>query len=369
MKKMFLLAAAALVAFASCSKSDVEKAAETKAIGFNSYSGRTVTKAGSSFTTEGTLPVGQGFGVYAYLTTSNTAFTSAAATAANLFMNNVAVTYSATPATDPAKYTYSPEKYWPRDESNYLSFFAYYPVASGSGITPATAGFGGYEFAAKYAAADAPSAMVDFMLSDVANDKTYTNAVYNSTKGVVQMNFHHMLTMVKFFVNTDKDYKTSSYTVIKVKSVTLAGIYTENTVTPTYATGTTTFAWGTTPSNPQTYTIYPAGTDLDLSSTGTTAVGLPTNVLAADSYLMLPQTLTNDAVVTITYTVQSGSDAAVENVATVKLNEALVGSTPLTAWEMNKNIKYTFTIGLKPIQFVATVDNWDAEQSSVIPIN
>ena len=75
MKKFFLIAAAAIVAFASCSKNETPLVQEeNNAIGFNSYAGRAVSKAGDTFIPEKQTWLNQGkaFGVYAYNTKAAT---------------------------------------------------------------------------------------------------------------------------------------------------------------------------------------------------------------------------------------------------------------------------------------------------------
>ena len=165
MKKFFLIAAAAVVAFASCSKNETAPV-QDKVLGFNAYTGRTVTKADASLIDKGTTTLldGSKFVVYAY----NTGSVAWAKSVSNVFMNNVTVTYAGGGATDPEKYTYSPLRYWPNDEANNkLTFFAYYPQG-GTGITAATNGWGAYQFEAQ----TDPKNMIDFCMSQVAADQT-----------------------------------------------------------------------------------------------------------------------------------------------------------------------------------------------------
>ncbi|MBQ1886692.1 MAG: fimbrillin family protein, partial [Bacteroidales bacterium] len=166
----------------------------------------------------------------------------------------------------------------------------------------------------------------------------------NSNKpGVVNMKFYHTLTMVKFKVKTDKEY---TGTTITLKSISLAGVNTVGTLTP----ANTTSAWSAQ-GTPATFNVFPEGT----KALNTTAVFVPTGTEKDDAYLMIPQRLSDAAVATITYSVKTGNDAETTNTATVKLNTSNV-----KAWDMNKNIVYTFVVGLKPIQFIAEVNDWDA---------
>ena len=347
MKKFFLLAAAAVVAFASCSKNEAEPA-QNKALGFNAYTGRAITKADASLIDKGTTELldGSKFVVYAY----NTGSAAWAGSVSNVFMNDVTVTYAGGGADNPAKYTYSPLRYWPNDEANNkLTFFAYYPQG-GTGITAATNGWGAYSFTAQTDPAD----MIDFCMSEVAADQVYSNT-NSGTDGVVNMKFYHTLTMVKFQVKTDADYVTDG-TTITLKSISLAGVKTTGKLTPDNATAAWSDLGGAT-----ALEVFPTGT-LDLSET---EAFVPTGTEADDAYLMIPQTLGDDVVATIVYEVKTGSDDAVTNTATVKLNS----DSKVKAWDMNKNILYTFVVGLKPIQFIAEVADWDDVQSASFDIN
>lgn len=346
MKKFFLLAAAAVMVFASCSKNDQPEQREA-AIAFSGYTGRAITKANSSLITENELGKDAVFNVYAYNTGAND-FTGNEQEL-NVFMNKVAVTYNGNGASTASNYTYSPLRYWPNDEaSNKLSFFAYYPGAS-TNITPATNGWGAYSFTAN----TDPDEMEDFLFSEVAADQVYSST-NSGTPGVVNMVFHHALAMVKFKVNTDKDY---TGTVITLKSLKVAAVNTKGTFTPSLASPFG--AWsgqGTTAE----FTVYDAGTGTGLALSKTAAF-IPTGDEDDDAFLMVPQTLSGDVKVTVVYTVKTGEDAEVENTAEVVLNTATYGdpAQALKEWKMNNNIIYTFTVGLKPIEFIAEVKPWD----------
>lgn len=340
--------------FASCSKNDQPEQREA-AIAFSSYTGRAISKADAgSFIGKGSTALldNSKFAVYAYATGAD-AFDGT--NTSNVFMNNVEVTYAGGGADVETNYTYSPLRYWPNDEANNkLSFFATYPYG-GTGISGS--GFGAYTFTAQ----TDPAAMVDFIVSEVAPDQVYSRT-NSGKKGVVKMKFHHALSMVKFKVNTDADYATDG-TVITLKSIKVAAVNTVGTVTPTFASGATTFAWSAQ-GTPAEFTVFSGSQALD-----ETAVTVPTGTEADDAYLMVPQELSDNVKVTVVYTVKTDSDAEIENTAEIVLNTALDSSkNPITAWNMNQNTVYTFTVGLKPIQFIAQVLDWDAETVSGITI-
>lgn len=357
MKKFFLLAAAAVMVFASCSKNDQPEQKEA-AIAFSSYTGRAISKADGSFINKKTteLPAKSKFAVWAY-NTGKTAWNDGPVT--NVFMNNVEVTYAGGGKADETKYTYSPQRYWPNDEANNkLSFFAVYPYGATGLTAPANGnGWGAYTFTAQ----TAPASMVDFLFSEVAKDQTYS-ATNSGKKGVVNMKFHHALSMVKFKVNTDANYGTD--TKITLKSIKVAAVKTVGTFTPQTASP---FGAWSAQGTPAEFTVF-NGTK-QLTTVKPNADFLPTGTEATDAFLMVPQDLGDDVVVTVVYTVKTGSDAEVTNTASIVLNTAKdASSNPIAAWNMNQNTVYTFTIGLKPIQFTADVVDWYDETVSGITI-
>lgn len=367
------------LALLSCSKNETPSVQE-KAIGFKAYTGRAVTKANSSLIDKGstTLNSSSVFGVYAY-NTGSAAWNPN--TGGSLFMKDVAVTYTSSdapegeqnydPSKDPENYGYSPLRYWPNQESaNKLSFFAYYPYSENdgdNGITKPTNGWGAYSFTAQ----TKPENMVDFCLSQVAENQTYSST-NSGTDGVVNMKFYHTLTMVRFLVKTDVDYSQNS-TVVTLKSISLAAVKTTGKLTPS----TTSAGWASQ-NDAKAFDIFPASetglaltaTEKSLPSGGAVTPATqstPIQTPTEDAYLMIPQDLGDDVVATITYTVKTGTsteEKEVTNIATVKLNS----DANVQAWVMNKNIIYTFVVGLKPIKFIAEVADWADAQTVNIDV-
>ena len=83
---------------------------------------------------------------------------------------------------------------------------------------------------------------------------------------------------------------------------------------------------------------------------------------------MVPQTLGDDVVATVVYTYQTGKDEAVTNTVDVKLNTIVSNNAAITSWEKNNYIVYTFTIGLQPIKFAASVTDWDVEKDGNVVV-
>ena len=382
---MLFAAIAALVLVAGCAKNiDLAPTATTQhAIGFSNYAPRSLTKADGTYAESTTLINGKVFDVFAYATAYNTAFTTAAY--GTKFMDAVDVTYGTGGDTDATKNDYSPLRYWPSgDTPDWLTFWAYYPVQSGNGITytapDGSNGVGSYAFTTAAAA----GSMVDFMVADVVNDKTYAT----TTNGVVPLTFRHQLAKIKVVFKTDN---TDGFTKVVLTDAKINNIKTTGTLSTTYNAGTTTTDWGTTPaieSPAKVFDVYLSGADIDNEVLTTSVVG----GADADLFLMIPQAMiaktgTNPQNITVTWDVKTfdteanatangetattvGSDGLLSithNTAVLYLDECVStdgGSTQADIdWAKNSFVTYTITIGPKPIRFTATVAEWNTVQN------
>lgn len=391
-KNMILAAMAALVLAAGCAKNEVFTTPQDQAempVGFSNYVPRNITKADASLSNDATLVNGQKFAVYSYATANGVAFATTAI--GTNFMNGVEVTYTTGGNTDASKNTYSPMRYWPSGNTpDWLTFWAYYPVSASNGITytapEGSNDLGSYSFTA---AATADS-MVDFMVSDVVNDKIYgtTSGTHIAVNGVVPLTFKHQLTKVGFQFKTDL---TDTYTKVVLTGATLKNARKTGTLSATYSDGVTNTDWGSTATTPADYGITVSGSTVSALVLSTTAAGESTN---SDFFLMVPQEMDEDGTdaheVELTWKVKTfdteenatanaatattvgsnGLVAITTNTATVKLATVQDGnSNPISIWDMNQFITYTFTIGPKPIQFTATVIPWESEVTGSISVN
>lgn len=342
--KVILFAGAAVLALAACSKNEVVETND-HAIGFSNYIPKTVTgRADATFVNGNDLVSGQKFVVYGY----NQKAADFSTTLKPTFMPGVEVTYKGgnTLATA-GNNEYSPTRYWPKDEANNkLAFYAYYPVSTYV-VPTVTEGLGSYAVTVD----TDPSKNVDFLVADLVKDQVYSST--NGT-GAVMLNFKHQLAKVQFLVNTNVE---GTETKVTLNSLTVKQVKTTGTLTPAYVADFLT-AWSGQ-ADPKDFPVY--SSDMQLSAT-------PVIKDTAHTYLMVPQTLGNDVVATVVYTYQTGRDEAVTNTVNVKLNDIVSGDAAITSWKKNNYIVYTFTIGLQPIKFAASVTEWDAEKDGNVVV-
>lgn len=375
---MFFAAVAAL-ALTACVKTEITSVNEENqhAIGLSLYTPRPITKADGTFidnTATAGLVVGKHFAVYANSTANGTAFTTSAI--GNTFMSAVSVEFaSAKNTSSTGMDTYSPLRYWPSgDTPDYLTFWAYYPLETGNGITY-TAPTGSNDMGSyAFTAASTAATMVDFLVSDVVNDMVYTDG----NKGIVPLVFHHQLTKVQFLFKTDATTAADANTKVYLTDAKLIDVLTTRTLNVTYSAGTTSTAWaGTNAATPANYEIFVNGKDVtdaaankvELTATATTATN-------AETFLMVPQTMiassgTNPQILRVNWDVVTDG-VTTHNQKDLYLDECVTeagGSTQANIdWVKNQRVIYTITIGPKPIKFTGNVEGWGTLQNGYFDV-
>ena len=351
-----------------------------QAIGFTNYAPRSLTKAGPTLVNSGALPSGSTIGVYGYSTQDvNFPATSTSPELKPTFMTNLPVAYTETTSATATATT--PVRYWPKTTTNLLTFIAYYPYSADntgaitSKPTASTNAIGSFEFTQAGVVTD----MVDFMVSDVANDYYYdASSASNSngqrsSDGSVPFTLRHMLSKVNFkFAKADG----LDGAEIKVTYASIAGVLSKGTLTPTYiapesagSPGTTKF--GSNNWDASANTAYASAVTIPITSASgdylilSTTPTLNSTTATNQNFLFVPQTLANTVVVTIAYDITQNENVTTHNTATVQLNQ---GAGHPSAWNRNDNIVYTFTIGLTPITFKATVQGWADESTGAFTI-
>lgn len=213
MDKKFVMGIAAMAALTlvSCSSDDLDSfsdnSSKNEAISFDGYLGRSAVAVNGTRGSVETVTNLQtdGFGVFGnYSKDAPTAYGN------NLFENQQ-VTYDK--STDPAKWTYSPLKFWPSD--GHIDFLAYAPYDKSTKLTDG-------------------SKIKDFTVSETIakqKDLLWTNATsqitadVTSAKEKVKFQFHHALSRLGYTVNLTGDYSSNpeNKATFTLKKITLAG--------------------------------------------------------------------------------------------------------------------------------------------------
>lgn len=318
MKKYLIIAAAAVVAMASCSKTDVvENAKDQDAINFAPFFHK-ATKAVD-------------------VTSDNiNAFEVTAMLGTDTYFSSVAVSKSG------SAWTYSPVQYWPA--SGTLDFFAWAPTASGSDIVK-----NAYNNFTITPVAD-PASQRDFVVARTQGTKDAETG--NGAKNGVSINFRHAMSQIALKVyngNPNLQYDITGWRVVGVDG---SGIY---SLADANTDGTGKIAYANWSDN--TNDFGGAYTDdFTLANIKTSAAQEKTAAAAitgATSMILVPQTGNTKAAkysATTAGAAITGSYIAIEMEIKNATDGATVAAKQWCCWPVafswNPGYKYTYVIDL-----------------------
>ena len=365
MKKLFVFAAA-VIALAACSKSEVNTIGD-KAVTFEvaNYVSP-VTKANVSFGTGNTFKTNS----WVHTTLNGAASTQE-------FMANETISWNATEK----QWMPSRMYYWPK--TGYVNFFSY----AGT-IAPTATAEGSISYTdATIGVAD------DILVADAAYEYTGNVSTYHlddaGVTGVPTL-FHHMLSKVTFNVKLDAtdaipsdDYKwevvVNESKFGYVNKGTAAFTFTDGEAANVAAPVANVQTWAE--AKDYAWTIVANNKDSELAST---VIGNANKMIATNAQKVsdvktlfneisvLPQDLTNDsdawAQFSLTYTIKSTyvpTSSTIEETVTIPLTNILTYVPSITGWKMN--YKYIYNIIIKPgepVRFDPAVVNWETETAT-----
>ena len=344
MKKFFIIAAAALVTLAACTKNQLDQESlDARRINFNTVAGMTTKAPLSGTVYKTTDPT---FGVFCYALTSGKTWAANSADG-QTYMNNVEISYNSTDLIWEPSSTY----YWPL--SGTLTFVAYSPFGCAGTVAyaPATKALTVTDFVVKADAGDQEDLMWATTNADLTdNEAAYTSESATSTLLGVNEVFHHALSQVKF--NVKKAAGLDDYT-ITVNSITFDA-YSKGTLTvtndaPVWSAQAkqNNFVFDTTGSN-----IEAPNNSADFAAFG--VANMP-----------VPQTLaTGVQTFEITYSLAKGGVDLGSKTVSAK---DLLGAT-VTEWAPNTIYNYNIVIDLNKIYFNPTIVDWTTGASQQINV-
>ena len=367
MKKYFIIAVAAVVALAACTKNNVDVTSKLdREINFNTVAGL-ATKAPISGTTYSyDLP---SFGVFASYLKKNETWAANKATATR-YMDDVEVSFNDTKDIWAPTSTY----YWPLEGS--LSFIAYSPKAAATAaFAEATGTLTLTNFTVNTTVAD----QVDLLYSSVSADKTMNEAYYQDganakdsrkpadsgygegDKGV-NIKFKHALSQVIFKAKTADDVYDAGMS-FKVNTITVNAASTADNMTVVDPADADAAATITTWTNPKTNADFAVRSeDFPNATVAAGAANFLTKTLSdpiGDALLMIPVTAFagTDPTVTIKYTLYRLSDALPMGSKTVTIHFDDIDDT-VANWQAGKKYVYNLTIDLQKIYFNPSITDW-----------
>ncbi len=366
MKKIALLAAMSFAALAACTKNEpAPSVSEQQEITFASPIMSPATKAATEIADN--FPKENDFAVFAHYYESG--YTTLAG--GIQYMNNVQVTYDATPGTN-GSWGSDPAYYWPKGGS--LTFAAYAPYMTAGATYDAT----GIHFS-DYQIADLAENQIDLLFSERAYDQTSVNQIdENPYYYGVQINFLHALSSIKFKVAMDPTLAASTLdyefvvTKIDILNAYSQGDFNQNLTdgkdneTPAAASGD----W-TDYQTEKNYKAYNDATGISLTDDTAKETVTGSN---ATNLILLPQKMkhgsatdaSDEVKVQVTYKMRHKEMKAEEYINTVS-EVSLNSSDSVQEWLRGKRYVYTLTLGLEEIRFAPKVEEWEEQPVTDLP--
>ena len=263
---------------------------------------------------------------------------------------------------DGTDYTYAPVKYWPNNEENTITFWAYYPYDD-AGIDR----FRVYNSATTYSntSHNVPDIQyttdghTDFLVSDIEANQHHRDEgdpnLPNNPDATVHFTFHHAMSLISFKVQKQdpSDNFEMVLKTIRLDNIYFSGVHNQELgwIARLGDRGSLTAFTGD-PLDPLVL-HHPDGVDPALDPVEVPQVG-------DDPVIPLPQYLRfTSATLYVEYTLQRGGGSPVAYECEVEIGEVT------HEWERDKHYTYNITINPgNPILFTADVVVWGAEQTA-----
>lgn len=363
MKKLFIMAIAASVAFTACLKNEpttgINAGQNGAKIAFEEPILAPSVKSLAGYTAIN--PTTDDFKVWAFFTANELATTGLTQDVVtnSVYINQATVAYVQT-GTDsednPIGQWEAGAYYWP--QNGYLSFLGYLPATPSSGTFTVTAE--GLQIEDYTTDGDE-----DLLVSEIVYDQTKQTAM-NSWAGPVQMSFKHALSALKFTVATDLEDMEVALQSITLKNVYSTGDFnaglssTKLDLGNASATGTgaeyteTNVCWTADATTATNYLVYPVGCEAGLLVTDSPAETAATP--GQIDLIVVPQTLRREGVILeVVYTLKNAS-MVTPVTQTVTAPITLPGAP--SGWLRGYRYTYNLNIQLDKITFTPVVEDW-----------
>lgn len=346
MKKYFILAVAALVAFSACAKIEDVDSAPAKKITFQAASYVPQTKANVPVWDEFTSFKCKAF-LYAAGYTSETQ---------NMFgIDGETIKpwkSDGTAATGEDEVSYwAPQHdyYWPKDASSYVNFVAWYDAKGTPTTATETSLVWTIDGSSRSLQTDDNILFADeawrYKSNPTGNTPQYTGDAVTSG---VPMIFHHALAQLCIKANVTKASEGNTSWDVTLSEIKLEGVFNTGTLTLENSAPS-----GTDPA-PKAWTggwaTSGSASTINLAAITT---ALPAVTANNDKVVMtmqniIPQTVTDDVVLSFNYNISykyNNTEYAHEKIAaSIQLNDTNKVSSAIGSWGMNQQITYTITI-------------------------
>ena len=375
MKENIIIALAACVALAACTKNEVKPVNVDQEITFQAVVDKAATKAGT-FDNGVKYPTDRPFGTFAFFYTTFDGYSKNAPK----YIDNAKVENTSGANTGSA-WTTDPKYYWPKQ--GYLTFMSYSPYEDLKTIVTCKSE---NDALAEIKIPDwdvNAHQKVDIMIADRV-DNLKANGRNGGYTGVPTVFRHKLAQIVKFSIKTKEDFRNldennlpqAGSKLFFLKKIELQKIVTKGS-----------FSSGIEPSNTNIGVWYPLtsseGTDYtwynneeatlaqgNASEFNTTAVALSSGDINTNGYLLVrPQSFASDdnKKIEITYVIRSYTSASDYSDETVVQSFNIYSATQ--SWGINKKYSFTITVDLNQIYWAPSVENWEDATSTEYVFN
>lgn len=344
-KSQLILAAAALVALASCSGLEPVNQTQDNEIGFNAVT-RVATRANDAIISGAAYATDNTFKVWGWQSPAAD-FSEFADDAASNFMTNLTIEWTKGRDNTRAEAWRNASDYYYWPFTGRISFLAIHP----STVAPTTTGWD--------ATNDKPTATInDYTVSG----KDSTDLMFATNEGARQstalpMVFKHALSQIQFRVRTDYDY-TQDGVEFKVDSVIIKNIDLSGDV----AYANEAISWTDNAAQTETWAYNKTVKEVAYAADDASAD------LYGRALVMIPQDKNPDdpattaviegTTITIGYTMKQKDYAPISGTVTVAAPWANSSAAAIPGWEAGKKYNYTLCFKLNEITFNPTVTDW-----------
>lgn len=399
MKKIYILAAIALVAGVSCTKQvPADNNSPDMPISFSPISQKIGTKAAhygeqnETYSGDALETKYESFNVWSIF--NQTAITTPGQTGTQVFFAGIVANPNNGATSTPDYWSLATPYYWPK--AGYLSFHAFSPSeATGLTLTHAW----GAGFTAEYVVPDDVATHVDLLYSNYEYNKQRTDYTasfpYDETGDDdsvygydgVNIMFNHALSSIQFYVKQNDTYSGHTLTVKKIEILNpyTTGTFHENrantnlsngydVLTATQPTGTERIinVWNASATNAPYWDVntsteggpYVAYNNTTGIVTTTTAQLARTNYVLAMPQSLAHTTTSNNVKIKITYDYTFGSQTLTNQIATIDISglagsdSVETGDRTVDKWLINHRYIYTINFKLDEIIFDPAVTSF-----------
>lgn len=339
-KSQLILAAAALVALASCSNEGYTPSSSLEnEIGFNAVT-RMATRANDAIITTAAYGQDNTFQVWGWQSQKDgaEAFSDVADGASSNFMTDLTISWTKGRDNSRAEAWRNAQNYYYWPFTGKIGFLAVHPSTTVLTSAPTW---------------NATDTLPQVTINDyTVTGKDFTDLMFAANKGARQatalpMVFKHALSQIQFRVRTNADYALDTVE-FKVDSVKINNIALQGDVT--YANNAISWADNADQTNNKDY--YKTSQ----------VVKFYDNDAAADLYgralVMIPQDKNDATTITIGYTMKQKNYAAISGTVTIAAPWKTAAADDIAAWEAGKKYNYTLNFKLNEITFDPTVTEW-----------